>query len=274
MPAVARLNDAVYTDDPDDGRIYGAIMVGSPNVFVNEGGASTIRVAIPPAVALAQNDFIQDYVANPQKYADPNEEQVKPNYPGTLETSGYKTDPSKTTTAASTPTPNLSGNKCCFVGGNQNTKAIMRDPTGGGVTISYSSGNYPASNIVSVARLTNGAAVLPFLAQCANKVEWVETGMGGKPSNQKITNIWRELGFPQSGCWLTDQTPWCAGFVQYALKQSGLPWMPEAGARNTLSNISKIGGTCISVGDMQPGDIVLWRTAHGNHVNFCYNRWS
>lgn len=121
-------------------------------------------------------------------------------------------------------------------------------------------------------KCSNGheATVLKFLKAVlaeADNGQWRETGQRGKPSNQNITNIWKSLGYPTTGMWASDQTAWCAGFVNLALKESGLPYAKEAGARNTISKAPGLGFTTVAVADMQPGDIALWSF---NHVNFCY----
>jgi uncharacterized Zn-binding protein involved in type VI secretion len=114
------------------------------------------------------------------------------------------------------------------------------------------------------------ATVIAFLQKVlaeAAKGDWRETGQGGKPSNPNITNIWKSLGYPLSGMWASDQTAWCAGFVNFALKESGLGYLKEAGARNTISRSKSVGMVPVEIKDMQPGDIVLWSFSH---VNFCY----
>ena len=115
------------------------------------------------------------------------------------------------------------------------------------------------------------ASVIPFLQKCLGEAAngtWRETGQGGHPSNPNIIGIWKSLGFPSSGIWTSDQTAWCAGFVNFALKESGLAYLKEAGAKQTISRaVSELQYTKIAIADMQPGDIVLWSYSH---VNFCY----
>jgi hypothetical protein len=57
------------------------------------------------------------------------------------------------------------------------------------------------------------------------------------------------------------------------MKQSGLKWVREAGAKN-LAN--KLGSGSVDpnykvvpVSEMKPGDLVLWGSGH---VNFCYSK--
>ncbi len=101
----------------------------------------------------------------------------------------------------------------------------------------------------------------------ANAGQWRETGQKGKASNPKILNIWNELGFNNSSPWNTDQTAWCAGFVNYALKNCGYRWAPEAATIAFQTNPKKWNATIVSIQDAQPGDIVRWNFSH---VSFIY----
>jgi hypothetical protein len=114
----------------------------------------------------------------------------------------------------------------------------------------------------------NKPTVVPFLTQClqeASKGGWRETGQGGKPSNPNILNIWKNIGLSFS----SDQVPWCAGFACFAMKQSGLKWMREAGARNLAGKLVGFdpGYKEVTGQALKPGDLVLWSVGH---VNFVY----
>ena len=112
--------------------------------------------------------------------------------------------------------------------------------------------------------------IVPFLAQLlaeANRGVWEETGMGGRPSNPNITNIWKELGYPQSGPWLTDQTPWCMGFVNFVLKRAGYRYIQTARAFDIRDRTAAYGATQVPLTQGQPGDIAVWSYSH---VNFVY----
>lgn len=112
--------------------------------------------------------------------------------------------------------------------------------------------------------------VLPFLAKCLEEAKtgaWRETGQGGKPSNQNILNMWKNIGLGFN----SDQVPWCAGFASFAMKQSGMKWVRDANAFNLANKLGS--GTVdsnyktVSVSEMKPGDLVCWSSGH---VNFCY----
>lgn len=276
MPAAARVNDMVYTHDPhapDDH--YGTVLVGSPNVFINEGNAFVPKVSIPAATTAAIMAATEEYASNPQQPKNAIEKPPEDDQSKDYNQASPELPPGQggDTTAADTPTPNETGGKFSFVGGNQSVKAVgQNNPVGGAVTHSWSSGWTPAKGgIVAVIRPKSSASVLSFLSQCLSEgSQWYETGMGGAASNPKITNIWKELGVGTTGPWASDQTAWCAGFVNYALKKSGLAWTPQAGAKATAASLDKLNATRVDVKDMQPGDIVLWSYSH---VNFCYRRF-
>jgi len=108
--------------------------------------------------------------------------------------------------------------------------------------------------------------VIPFLQRCLQEAKnglWRETGQGGSTSNTNILNIWKNLGLSFS----SDQVPWCAGFACFAMKQSGMKWIREAGARNLVNKYAQYDGYPVPISQMQPGDLVLWSSTH---VNFCY----
>jgi uncharacterized Zn-binding protein involved in type VI secretion len=101
----------------------------------------------------------------------------------------------------------------------------------------------------------------------AAKGIWEETGMGGRPSNSRIIGIWKELGYPQTGAWLTDQTAWCMGFVNWTLKRCGYRFIQTAWAYDIRDKAGAYKAVQIPLNQGQPGDIALW--SYG-HVNFIY----
>ena len=107
--------------------------------------------------------------------------------------------------------------------------------------------------------------LIPWLQQRldeASQGQWRETGQDGKPSNPNILNIWKELGFSNTSPWNTDQTPWCAGFANYALKSCGYRWAPEASSYAFRNNPTRWNFELIKIQDAQPGDIVSWNFGH------------
>lgn len=118
---------------------------------------------------------------------------------------------------------------------------------------------------------TSPDAIPSFLAQIlteASSGKWDETGMGGAPSNQTITGIWRELGYPNANPWTNDQTAWCMGFVNWVLKRTGFRYVQTARARDIADRASAYQVTQIPLNQGQPGDVALWSYSH---VNFIYN---
>ena len=110
--------------------------------------------------------------------------------------------------------------------------------------------------------------IVPFLNKILEEAKrgmWRESGQGGRPSNPNITGIWKNLGIGPGACWNTDQTAWCAGFVNFALKNSGYKYYQCAGARQTADLMKNE----VNPKDAQPGDMVLWPFSH---VNFIYTR--
>lgn len=113
---------------------------------------------------------------------------------------------------------------------------------------------------------SGGNNILPFLQKCLQEAKsgtWRETGQSGGTSNPNILNMWKNIGCTFN----SDQVPWCAGFACFAMKQSGMKWIREPGARNLANSFSKYGGKEVPISDMRPGDLVLWSSGH---VNFCY----
>jgi len=126
----------------------------------------------------------------------------------------------------------------------------------------------------------------------ASRGLWRETGQGGKPSNKNIVGeststianslipekttqamaqqgIWPQLGFNMNQrVWQTDQTAWCAGFVNFVLKMTGHKYVATASAKAIHTDYTKWGATpVIDRSTAQPGDIVVWTFSH---VNFVY----
>ena len=120
----------------------------------------------------------------------------------------------------------------------------------------------------SNASATDVASFLSKILEEAKRGMWRESGQGGKPSNPNIVGIWKDLGYAQTNAyWTTDQTPWCMGFVNFALKRSGYRYCQEASSWAIRNKPSRWNATPVPVNQGQPGDIVLWDFGH---VNFIY----
>ena len=141
--------------------------------------------------------------------------------------------------------------------------------------------NYPGTpeqpgsvgaSLIDSSPTTAAASDIPgFLSQILSEASnglWEETGMGGKPSNQNILGIWKDLGYPSTGAWTTDQTAWCMGFVNWVLKKTKYRFIQTAWAYDIRSRAGEYKAAQIPLNQGQPGDIALW--SYG-HVNFIYS---
>jgi hypothetical protein len=141
--------------------------------------------------------------------------------------------------------------------------------------------NYPGTpeqpNSVGASLIDNSPSsasagdIVGFLSQILSEASnglWEETGMGGRPSNQNILGIWKELGYPSTGAWTTDQTAWCMGFVNYVLKKTKHRFVQTAWANDIRGRAGDYKSTQIPLNQGQPGDVALW--SYG-HVNFIYS---
>lgn len=109
--------------------------------------------------------------------------------------------------------------------------------------------------------------LLDKILEEAKRGMWRESGQGGKASNPNIVGIWKDLGYPSSAYWSTDQTPWCMGFVNFALKRSGYRYVQEASSWAIRNKPNRWNATQVPINQAAPGDIVLWDFGH---VNFVY----
>jgi hypothetical protein len=126
------------------------------------------------------------------------------------------------------------------------------------------------ANTGTISTSTSSASLVAFLQNVVSEASrgmWRETGQGGKPSNPNITGIWSNLGFGTASPWNTDQTAWCMGFVNYALKASGYKYVKTASAAAITQNPAAWGAVQVPKDQAQPGDIAFWNY---RHVNFVY----
>ena len=136
-------------------------------------------------------------------------------------------------------------------------------------------GNYagtPDDGTTSTGTVATDASfsdIVPFLTKCLDEAaqgKWRETGQGGKPSNPTITGIWQNLGYSGSP-WTTDQTAWCMGFINFALKSSGYKYVQTASAAAITQTPGRWNAVQVPKEQAQPGDIAFWSY---RHVNFVY----
>lgn len=139
-------------------------------------------------------------------------------------------------------------------------------------------GNYqPTPEVATISTGTILASppetdLVVFLTKCleeASRGLWRETGQGGAASNPNIVGIWSNLGYPSSGAWLSDQTAWCAGFMNFALKSTGYRYVQSAAALAITQTPEKWNAVQIPKTEAQPGDIAFWSY---RHVNFVYKK--
>lgn len=123
--------------------------------------------------------------------------------------------------------------------------------------------NYGANgqSLISGAAVGDIAQFLQKQLALAKEGYWSETGMGGKTSNPNILAMWKDLGLPCN----SDQTPWCAVFVNWVLKQCNYRYVQTARAFDLRDKPDRWKATKVS--DPQPGDIIVWSYSH---VSFVY----
>jgi len=122
----------------------------------------------------------------------------------------------------------------------------------------------------TVSTSTSAADIIPFLQRTmeeAGRGMWRETGQAGGVSNQNIVGIWENLGYPKSGPWVSDQTAWCMGFINFGLKCSGYKYVQTASAAAITTTPERWGAVQVPKDQAQPGDIAFWSY---RHVNFVY----
>jgi len=109
---------------------------------------------------------------------------------------------------------------------------------------------------------------LPWIAAARSKIG--EREIKGTKHNPFIVGIWSAVG---AGWFKDDETPWCAGFVAWSLKQAGKPILGPskvAGAKNWAEYGVKINAPaygCIAVKTRDGGGhvgFVVGKDQHGN----------
>jgi hypothetical protein len=121
-----------------------------------------------------------------------------------------------------------------------------------------------------ISTATNAADIVTFLKRTmeeAGRGMWRETGQAGGVSNKNITGIWTSIGYPSSGPWVSDQTAWCMGFINFGLKCLGYKYVQTASAAAITTSPERWGAVQVPKDQAQPGDIAFWSY---RHVNFVY----
>jgi uncharacterized protein (TIGR02594 family) len=112
--------------------------------------------------------------------------------------------------------------------------------------------------------------IVPWLTarvEEAGRGLWSRTYQSTGVSNPNIMSIWSSIGLRG---FTNDTVPWCMGFVNFALKQTGYRWCREAGAIAIKNGPTRWNATEIPLNQGQPGDIALWDYGGPKHVNFVY----
>lgn len=209
-----------------------AAATASDNVWVNEGYVPPIILS--PEVAATVNNSIQRAIERPEPVGNT----------GGVQADGSVEDGQVPQQYEQTP-----------------------DATGVDTLGTNEQGLIDASAAASTAAADGIPGFLGQLLQEANNNQWDETGDKTSTSNPNIIGIWKELGFPDSAYWKTDQTPWCAGFANWVLKRTGYRYMQSARAYDFRDKTDLWGGVPVPIEEGQPGDIVVWNYSH---VNFIY----
>jgi len=228
------------------------ITSGSPTVFF--GGPITIISAPKLQLTITQIQEIEDFLDTESVQID----QALQDY----NTAGGGTAGNTAISGSSVYNdPSITNNQVPLLG-------RTGIPVDTGTSISPNElGNTPIIPAPSNATADNIVSLLSQLLQEANTGNWDETQPTTGQSNPNIVGIWRELGFPSDSYWTTDQTPWCAGFLNWVLKRTGHRWVQSARANSIINRTPDYNGTPVPIAQGQPGDMCYWSYSH---VNFIY----
>jgi len=210
-PTVFANNIKVHRkNDATDGHgswVANAAESGSPNVWANEGYVPPIIIS--PAAAAAINAVIQEAISNP---------------PDVGATGGTQSNGT--------------------IAENQVPQRYEGAPAAGVDDLGTTTPLVDASAANSTAAANGIPGFLTQLLDEAATNAWDETV---DPSNGNIIGIWKELGFPDTSYWKTDQTPWCAGFCNWVLKRTGYKYMQSARAYDFRDKTSVRWSSCATI---------------------------
>jgi uncharacterized protein (TIGR02594 family) len=119
-------------------------------------------------------------------------------------------------------------------------------------------------SLISGAETGDIAAFLSKQLALAKEGYWSETGMKGGKSNPNILAMWKDIGL-EKVCGGTDQTAWCAAFINWTLKQCNYRYVQSARAFDIRDKPDRWGMTKVTT--PQPGDVIVWSYSH---VSFVY----
>lgn len=249
-----------------------AAAVGSPNVFINNIAVHRQRDAttghgswVPNAALTGSEDVLANQNPQPfvlsisnEKLQIINEQQTK-----------YEEDPEEfenDVDITNNQVPRFDPLTVDVSGERQPPSNPSNPPS---YPKSYNPVSPPRSEIVPPNTQASAADIVPFLQQIlqeSNNGKWDE--LGAIPGNANIINLWAELGFDMTNdFWLNDDTPWCAGFMNWVLKRTGYRWIQSARAFDIADRTDDYSATPVPIDQGQPGDIAVWSYSH---VNFIY----
>lgn len=136
----------------------------------------------------------------------------------------------------------------------------------------------PVTEVTTSTGVITAAVSTDFVSWMAARIDEGKKGMWSrvsKPapatpaskaeSNVNIMSMWSSIGLNYYAN--HDQTAWCMGWVNWALKQNGYVWCKEASSWAIRNKPQKWNAVSVPLDQGQPGDIALW--SYG-HVNFIY----
>ena len=247
-------------------RVHGVVHVkdlyNSPNVFANqvavglwqEAGLSSAFAYDVPAITVSVTEFSPAYIAEAQNL--PPQQISKESIANNVVEQGYRGTP---------------------------TSSLLSDPP------TQTTGAVPSGKVEPQTGEPN-QLIIPESTASGDPVELVEwlrarliegqRGMWNRlsppaparpvsPGNPNIIEMWKSVGLRQFTN--NDQTPWCAGFMNFALKQSGYKWLQDASSWTIRNSPGKYGATAIPLNQGQPGDIALFSFGHVAFVNLAVN---
>lgn len=237
-------------------------LYNSPNVYVNqvavglwqEPGLSSAFAYDVPAIQVPVTNFNPAYLAEAQNL--PAQQIPKESVANNVVEQGYR----------GTPTASLLPNPTTQTGGAVASGAT--EPTTGDPNQLIIPESVPSGDPVGLvewlrARLVEGQKGM------WNRLSPPAPGRPVAPGNPNIIAMWNAIGLKQFTN--NDQTAWCAGFMNFALKQTGYKWLQDASAWTIRNSPGKYGASPVPLNQGQSGDIALFSFGHVAFVNLAIN---